>query len=62
MRIDVHSLSKQSIRGTDSNSLLRMYDVASAILKTSPSQVERARADKARQRIAAELDRRHVRP
>jgi hypothetical protein len=39
---------------------LRLYDLATAILGTSPSQQERARAGKAVQRIAAELRKRNV--
>jgi len=60
MSDDVLTLSKQSLRGTDTNSLLRMYDHAARILDRSSSQQERARADKALQRIATELNKRHV--
>jgi hypothetical protein len=62
MRDDILTLSKQSFRGTASNPLLRMYDHASRILSRSSSQQERARADKALQRIATELNKRHVQP
>ena len=48
------------IRGSDSNSLLRMYDLAAGILNASASQGERENADKAMQRIAKELQKRKV--
>ncbi len=48
------------IRGSDSNSLLRMYDLAVGILNGSASQGERQNADKAMQRIARELQKRKV--
>jgi hypothetical protein len=48
------------LRGTDSNSLLRMYDRAQDIVANSLRQLERARADKAIQRIAKELAKRQV--
>jgi hypothetical protein len=51
----------QYVRGTDSNSLLRLYDLVCQTLNRSPSQQERARADKAIQRIARELQKRNVR-
>jgi flagellar motor protein MotB len=51
----------RSVRDSDSNSLLRMYDSATAILSKTNSQLERARADKLIQRIAKELQRRNVR-
>jgi hypothetical protein len=53
-------LTRQMIRGTDSNSLLRMYDLAHEIFDRTPSQQERAKADRALQRIAKELQKRHV--
>jgi hypothetical protein len=49
-----------SIRGTDSNSLLRLYDRATRVLNSSTVRHERARADKVIQRIRKELDKRHV--
>ena len=60
MSSDVLTVNQQGIRGTDSNSLLRLYDLARVILDGSPSQQERARADKAVQRIAKELEKRNV--
>ena len=50
----------QNIRGADSNSLLRMYDCAKAVVIASLSQQERARADKAIRRIVKELEKRKV--
>jgi hypothetical protein len=49
-----------NIRGTDSNSLLRMYDEATRVFNKSTSQLERSRADRAIQRIANELKKRKV--
>jgi len=49
-----------SMRYTDSNSLLRMYDSLTAILNTTSLQLERARADKLMQRIIKELRKRNV--
>ncbi len=53
-------LDHGQLRGTDSNSLLRIYDRVCQILATSPTQLERERADKTRQRIADELAKRKV--
>ena len=58
MTNDVFEL--RNIRGTDSNSLLRLYDQANEIFNRSRFQQERARADKAIQRIAKELKKRNV--
>ena len=55
MSDDVLAFHQQNLRATDSNSLLRLYDEAQAILSTSPLQLQRARADKAIRRIAQEL-------
>jgi hypothetical protein len=60
MSHDVLALGQTNLRGTDSNSLLRLYDLASEIFTKSASQLERARADKAIHRIAKELKRRNV--
>ena len=51
---------RRVLRGSDSNSLLRMYDAVNGIFARSPSQQERARADRAIQRIVKELQRRNV--
>jgi len=58
---DVLTFDLPRIRGTDSNSLLRMYDLANEIFKSSVSQQERAKADKALGRLAKELQKRNVR-
>ena len=60
MSTDVLALGHGRIRGTDSNSLLRLYDQARAICDRAPSQQERERADKAVQRLTKELQRRNV--
>ena len=57
---DILAADQRNIRGTDSNSLLRMYDAASDIATRSPLQQERARAGRALQRIAKELQKRNV--
>jgi tRNA U54 and U55 pseudouridine synthase Pus10 len=60
MSQDLLARTLVNLRGTDSNSLLRMYDQANEIMSKSPSQVQRTRADKASSRIVKELQRRHV--
>ncbi len=60
MSDDVLSFGLGGLRATDSNSLLRLLDQAHETLKTSQLQQERARADKAIQRIAKELRKRNV--
>jgi hypothetical protein len=60
MSNEVLTLTRRNIRGTDSNSLLRLYDRAKAIFTQSPLQLERVRAGKAVERIAKELQRRKV--
>jgi hypothetical protein len=54
------TLGRNSIRSTDSNSLLRLYDRAAEILRNSSSQLERTRADKAMRSIATELAKRNI--
>ncbi len=61
MSLNPLTLDLRTIRGTDSNSLLRLYDLASEVLRDSLLQLERTRADKARQRIATELEKRGIR-
>jgi len=56
----VLSVDQPTLRGTDSNSLLRMYDQAQGIFSRARFQQERAKADKAVQRIARELQRRKI--
>ena len=60
MRHDVLALGQPHLRGADTNSLLRLYDAAKGIVDNSPSPKERARADRARERIARELQKRNV--
>jgi hypothetical protein len=60
MSDDVLTFGQRAIRGTDSNSLLRLYDLAHAIRNKTPSQQERLRADKAVRRIAKELQKRNL--
>ena len=54
------NIQTRNIRGTDTNSLLRMYDLAKEIFSMSRVRQERAKADKAIQRITQELRRRNV--
>jgi hypothetical protein len=61
MRPDLLALDQPSIRGADSNTLLRLYDMVLGITTKSPSPRERARADRVLQRISQELRRRNVR-
>ena len=60
MTAEIMSLDLGAIRGTDSNSLLRLYDRAHGIATTSASQQERSRADKALRRITKELEKRKI--
>jgi hypothetical protein len=60
MSPDILATSQQHLRGTDSNSLLRLYDQARAVFLRSESQQERTRAEKALQRITRELNKREV--
>jgi len=60
MHPDVLALDQPSIRGADSNSLLRMYDAAKAISTRSSSQLDRVRADRAVRRLVRELQKRCV--
>lgn len=60
MSNEVFTLNQRNVRGTDSNSLLRLYDQANEIFTKSPSQQERISAGKAVERISKELQRRKV--
>jgi hypothetical protein len=60
MNSEVLSLHTQQVRGLDSNSLLRLYDLAKDVVQRSTSQQERARADKAIRLIRTELEKRKV--
>jgi hypothetical protein len=57
---DILTFGQGDLRGTDSNSLLRIHDLAKEIFDKSPLQQERARADKVIRRIAKELQKRNV--
>jgi hypothetical protein len=61
MQYDACPGDPRHLRGTDSNSLLRLYDRARRTCQQSTSEQERARADRTVQRIARELQRRNVR-
>jgi hypothetical protein len=60
MSPDGLALNRWNIRGADSNSLLRMYDLATEVFDKSKSQQQRARNQRLIQRIAKELQRRKV--
>ena len=62
MSNDLLPLDQASIRGSDSNSLLRTYDLAKEVLSKSPSQLEREKAGKAIRRITKELEKRNFLP
>ena len=55
------SHDNSQIRGTDTNSLLRLYDRVCHLAASSATQLERVRADKTRQQIVNELAKRNVR-
>ncbi len=60
MNPEVLALDRRNIRGTDSNSLLRLYDLANKIASQSSLQLDRAKADKALSLISKELQKRNV--
>ena len=60
MSNDVLPFEQRHVRGTDSNSLLRLYDLAKAFFSNSQLGQGRARADRAIRRIAKELQKRNV--
>jgi len=60
MNSDSHIIDRWDIKGTDSNSLLRMYDLAAEVFNKSTLQQEREKAEKAMQRIVKELQKRKV--
>ena len=60
MSSSILTLEPLNVRGTDSNSLLRLYDTGTRIFSTSQLQMERARAEKAIRLIAKELKKRNV--
>jgi hypothetical protein len=57
---DFSAGNQWSFRGTDSNSLLRLYDQARALLAQSPLSQERLKAERVVQRITKELKRRNI--
>jgi hypothetical protein len=57
---EILTLNQRNLRGADSNSLLRLYDLANDVFQKSRLQQERARADKTIHRIAQELQKRRV--
>jgi hypothetical protein len=57
---DALTLDLADIRGADSNTLLRLYDLARGRFDHAPSQQERVRVGRALQRIVQELRRRDV--
>jgi hypothetical protein len=60
MNPEVLALDRRNIRGTDSNSLLRLYDLANKIVAQSSLQLDREKADKALGLISKELQKRNV--
>ena len=56
----IAALDLRNVRATDSNSLLRLYDAANRVVRTSGLQEERARATRMIERITKELQRRKV--
>lgn len=60
MAFDVLITGPRSIRGMDTNSLLRLYDLAQDVVTRADSQLERTKADRAAQRALAELRKRNV--
>jgi hypothetical protein len=60
MSNDGLAFNRWNIRGADSNSLLRMYDLATEVFDKSKSQQERAKNERLIQRIAKELQKRKV--
>jgi GGDEF-like domain len=53
-------IDQNAVRRTDTNSLLRLYDRAQAVLRLGPLQQEQKHAQKMVQRIASELQKRNV--
>jgi len=60
MTTDGLTLDLRDIRGTDSNTLLRLYDLAHGRLGHSQSLQEKVRAERALDRIRKELRKRKV--
>ena len=60
MAFDVLTTGERNIRGMDTNSLLRMYDLAQGVVTRSDSQLERTKADRTARRVITELRKRNV--
>jgi len=60
MAFDVLLTGERKIRGMDTNSLLRMYDLARGVITHADSQSERSKADRTAQRVLTELRKRNV--
>jgi hypothetical protein len=60
MATDGLTLDLRDIRGTDSNTLLRLYDQAHGRLGHFQSQQEKTRVERALERIRSELRKRKV--
>jgi len=58
---DILTFRQGKVRGTDSNTLLRMYDAAKERCARPASLLERDQARRAIERIGAELRKREVR-
>jgi hypothetical protein len=56
----LHPMTQAALRGTDTNTLLRIYDAARSVIDNSPRPRERERVDKIVLRIKKELQRRKV--
>ena len=59
--LGVDAIKSNAIRGSDSGSLLRLYDRAREFVAKSASQAECSKAGKVIQRIVKELEKRKVR-
>jgi hypothetical protein len=62
MADDIAPFGPRKLREIDSNSLLRMYDLATGAVSKAASLYERTRAEQTTQRIVKELQRRNVLP
>lgn len=62
MALDPLSCRLSAVRGADTNSLLRQFDLARRIAEASGPQDQRTRATRAVRVIGEELNRRNVTP
>src|SRR5262249_33251064 len=53
MALEVRLVNERKIRGMDTNSLLRMYDLAQGVVTHADSKVQRDRADRTAERVRA---------